>query len=1061
MDPLRGGPQGTVDPSGSLVPARPLLPWEVDLCEAIGLTPEEYLDFDARRANWAPPRPAAYDHIPDVQAPAVVSFIIPIVIGVALSAVAALIAPKPRAPGQADRKRRTDIRTEDVTGQSRFARDSGFSSVQSLAKLGETVPLIFAHRDHIPGLGGVRVESKLLWSQLMSMGAGQQVRLLATFGLGPTPFDFRPGYSGFAIGGQTLKNYTRAKIALYLRTAGGRINEGGKERYKEGTLKRWENGDPFSVFDDQQRRYLRHHCGTRTPETQTQFGLYNAMPNGSMFKVPYELVMVPRGKDVDDRVIEDSKRKKRKIEDSFAHYAAINSAGGRGSSGENEVRVDLQAGDELTYRIKGDTEPDRRYDPWGMADVNASTIDRRIAADDAIRVGDIYMAGEAVVVCESSDEGIWERGRTKTFQFRCLEPGPVELFEPSGTKNPPSGYCLQKVAFATVANNRECDVTEIGIKSTVWRQINGFANVNSHPGGSKVYAYEDVEDGGQLTLGTVTRYQRRISFFRLEFRPLGRAVSDDRWDTLTENLFAIRGNTPVPQYNSFRIDHRRGQYEYRLKPVSGGFVYRKRRGARVWVLDAKAGLQTFNFGGTLVSINAYDVKLDTEELCNRDWLITSGASLTGDNLRPFDVICDYKVYDNERTSAEDGPEHEVVFVNELVKDEPPQYPDLTVMGLRMNSTTEFSQLEQVSAWFSHGLMVERLIGFTQYEPLEPGVVWSTNNLSEIAYNLLTNERWGAGRLIGPQAVNRERCTVAAQFVHANRFTWDGVIDDSVALREWIFEQAGYCLLDFTILGGQFSLYPSVPFRSDFTIDTDWVVRERALFTDGNIRNLRVTWLPPQERQLFRGQALWRQEYPDGFPQVRSISVRLADGQGGRGDDPEEVFDMSGFATSRAHPFTFLRYALRLRQLVDHTVSFETTPHAALNLQPGDIFRLSSQVVHTSRLNNGSIDSEGFITSPTSFPPGTYPILFWRPGTIGTEAAEMIVSEYGRTDQDLLKGTVFSMRLESSVSRFYKVERLSRGEEGFVEIIGSYVPIDGQGRMAVLQWSDNDFIVEDG
>jgi len=33
---------------------------------------------------------------------------------------------------------------------------------------------------------------------------------------------------------------------------------------------------------------------------------------------------------------------------------------------------------------------------------------------------------------------------------------------------------LQRLAIATVANNRACDVTELGIKSTVWKRINGF-----------------------------------------------------------------------------------------------------------------------------------------------------------------------------------------------------------------------------------------------------------------------------------------------------------------------------------------------------------------------------------------------------------------------------------------------------------------------------------------------------------------------------------------------------------------------------------------------------------
>jgi hypothetical protein len=1058
VDALRGGSDGALVPFGSAAPARPLLSSEVDLCEAIGLTAEEYLHFDALRAAWKPERPPGYEAVPEVQAGPVLGFVINLVVGVALSAVSALIAPKPRGGSQA--KAPPQLKTADINQTTRFASTQGFSSVQELARLGETVPLIFCHRDHIPGLGGVRADGKLVWSQLLSTGSGQQLRIMATFGLARIPTDHRPSYAGYAIGDSTLKNYTRAKIALYFRENGGRISEFGPERYLEGTLQRHPGPDPFAVFDDRSNTDQPWLSGTRTPSTQTQFGCYQPMPNGSVYKVNYELIVVPRPRkdeedDWDWDVTDDADTKQDKVyRGRFSHYAAIKRAAGESGNGN---RVTVRPGDIVEYQIQGDTEKGSLYKPWGVEDVNASTIDRRISADDSIKVGDIYMAGEALVVCEKVDDGPWERGRTKTYFFRCLEEGEVRTYSPSEKHDKPESYCLQRVAIATVANNRECDITEIGIKSTVWRQINGFSNVNSHPGGDVVYNYG--REKGSITLGSLNRYNKRLSFFKLQFRPLGRSSDADGWIDITPDVFFVKGNAPVPQYNYLRISHPRGQYEFRMKPVSGGWIYHKMLGARAYMLRSGSRRRTVVRNGLLVTFEAEQVTLNGEMVSNTDWLIGREADLDNDNLRENDGICDYKVYDAERTSAEEEPEHEIVYVNEIVANQtPPQYPGLLMCGLRMSSTVEFSQFEQLSAWFTHGTMVERLIGRDQFNPLGPGVYWSTNNLGEIVYGLLTNTEWGAGKLIGPLAVNRERCTVAAQFVQANRFTWDGVMEERVNLREWIFQQAGYCLLDFTIIGGRFSLYPAVPFKADFTIDHEWRVQERALFTDGTIRNLKVTWLPPEERQLFRAQCLWRQEFPDGFAQIRSLSVRLSDAQGGRDNDPEELFDMSGFATSREHPLTFMRYALRLRQLVDHTAEFETTPHAALGLSPGEAIRLISSVVHTSRLNNGSIDSSGAITSTYDFADGTYPILFWPPGTVGVQEAEMEVAG-GRTTQGTLHDTVFALRQESAVSRFYKIERMARTREGFVRMTLSYLPVDSQGRLATLQWPEQDFVVE--
>ena len=41
--------------------------------------------------------------------------------------------------------------------------------------------------------------------------------------------------------------------------------------------------------------------------------------------------------------------------------------------------------------------------------------------------------------------------------------------------------------------------------------------------------------------------------------------------------------------------------------------------------------------------------------------------------------------------------------------------------------------------------------------------------------------------------------------------------------------------------------------------------------------------------------------------------------------------------------SFLRYAQNLHKVVDHAIKFETTPQSAMSLEPGDYFRVASQV----------------------------------------------------------------------------------------------------------------------
>ena len=335
---------------------------------------------------------------------------------------------------------------------------------------------------------------------------------------------------------------------------------------------------------------------------------------------------------------------------------------------------------------------------------------------------------------------------------------------------------------------------------------------------------------------------------------------------------------------------------------------------------------------------------------------------------------------------------------------------------------------------------------------------STNLLPEIAYALLTDKKLGAGELIGAEQVSRARMTEAAKFCEKNSFFWDGVIDQKLNLRQWIFEQAGYCLLDFTILGGQFSLVPSVPVNADWSINHGAKPEIKALFTDGNIKDLKVSFLSPEERQLFTGVATWRDEKKNGFPETRTVSMRLSNAEGGSDNDPVETFDMSGFCTSPAHARTFLKYALRTRQLVDHGLVFLTTPQSAMGLEPGEYFRLVSEVTHTSRFNNGTIGEDGTIQCVDTMSDGGHSILYWEPGTEGVKSARLVVKNGKAQDTDL-RGTLFTVKNSTTTDRVYKVESLTYGEEGFVEVAASFVPLTKYGSLAVLQWSDSSFVVD--
>ena len=1296
---------------------RVLLPAEIELCKTVGITEDEYWYFIELAQAYNGKRPKEYDEIPYVVnmpfVGTVVSFLASgtaaanLVLGIILTVVSVLLAPKPRAP-----KTPPSLTTAGQTGPKRFAPQTGFNSVQELARLGEIIPLVFTKQEtEVNGdskiyYGGVRINTRLLWSQMLSLGSGQQLKALFMISLGDLAS--KPDFAGYAIGDLLLKNYINKKLALYIMTDGGRPQE-GPEKYSEGTLEPQvdRNGSQFSDvmsvdWDQDTGAKDTIVSGTRTPNTQTQFGVYSPMPNSMRYRVPYELVL--KQKNLKDQNKKDIDTKRRKIKTSFPRYASILKYDG---SETNRNSFIAEKNKDIQYTI-GDmdteTEFGEDFDPWGVEDVKSAIDASREESDDAIQIGESYLIGSALAVCISKSRPIWTSKHYQDCVFRVDEPGKIDVRGgTAGLKGAHKGYQLltiQKCAIGTISNSKACDVTEIGLKSRVFKQVTSFPNVNSHPGAVGTNEVnEDTTDGvvkryndddGNISLGGMSKYLTRYSFFRLQAREAGINDPDADWNYIDEVPFGIRGNSPQPQYNFIRIGHYsnpRKEFEFRFIPFPGnlvkeefmdqlpirilsasgkllsydvkpneqkfdvffkgslenlrsgdasntewflgdlptaidggkvnnllittdGFIprstrwieverreteaaniskgrlnalirYNKTTGGSTWtwgnnknhpywreyignrnrtVNDAfKAGSgitvgdpykqpyldrdDGFRYGvgpfiveqtrrrkplkpglyygmikyemkeadvepvvhtniatstngsgtGLTVNLKIYN-KVDSSDYAGANWEINERGSgykdtdtisipatsnfpginnidiitdfsefVSGDNaepwpdgknLNPFDAITDYYQYDAERSSHQEGPEHEIVYVNEQSSTtKRPSYEfeqaGIANVALRLSSSKEWNSFSQFSVYIKQGIKVERLIDNT---------TGATNLFPEIVYALLTNEKFGLAGLVGVPSVDKERMTIAAKFCEANGFYWDGVITDKQNIREFIYQNAIFNLLDFTILGGKFSLFPSVPFDPDnFEIFKEQKPTVRALFTDGNTRNLKVSFLTPEERQNFIGTVYFRKEVPNGFPETLSQTLTIDT------DDeniivekfPIEVFDMSDFCTSEEHAETFLKHALKIREKVDHGIKFETTPQAALGLKPGDYIRFISEATHTSRFENGVISPDGVVQSVGNDSLSNVNIYHWKPGTQEVKETVLNVVNGKATDANLY-GSVFTVKQTTESNRLYKTESITYTDEGLIEVSASHAPLLSDGTLATINYIDTDF-----
>ena len=1294
-----------------------LLPAEVELCETVGITEDEYWYFIELAQAFNGKRPKEYDEIPYVingfistivSAISASQVATQLVLGIILTLVSVLLAPKPRAP-----KTPPSLTTAGQTGPKRFAPQTGFNSVQELAKLGEIIPLVFTKQEtEVNGdskiyYGGVRVNTRLLWSQMLSLGSGQQLKALFMIGLGNLAS--KPDFAGYAIGDLLLKNYINKKLALYIMTDGGRPQE-GPEKYSEGTLEPQvdRNGSQFSDimsvdWDQNTGATDTIVSGTRAPNTQVQFGVYSPMPNSMRYRVAYELVL--KQKNLKDQNKRDIDTKRTKLRTSFPRYASILKYDG---SETDRNRFIAEKNKDIQYTI-GDmdtqTEFGENFEPWGVEDVKSAVDASREESDDAIQVGESYLIGSALAVCISKSRPIWTSKHYQDCVFRVDEPGKIDVRGgTAGLKGAHKGYQLltiQKCAIGTISNSKACDVTEIGLKSKVFKQVTSFPNVNSHPGavGTNTVDADNTdgvvkrynEDDGNISLGGMSKYLTRYSFFRLQAREAG--INEADWNYIDEGVpFGIRGNSPQPQYNFIRIGHYstpRKEFEFRFIPFPGNLVKEEfiDRNNPIRILSASGELLTYDVAPNEQRFDVFfkgsEEKLRSGDASNTEWFLGdlptdtdggkvnkllkntdgiiprstrwieidrrtptesqitsgrqtalvhlqstegskwqwgnqknhpywneyignrnrdindplregsgitvgdpykqpyidrddgfrygvgpfiveqtrrrrplkpgkyygmikyemkeadvepvvhtnlatstsgSGTGLTvnlkiynevdssnyagarweinergsgykdtdtisipatgnfpginnidivtdfsefvsepwpeGKNLNPFDAVTDYYQYDAERSSHQDGPEHEIVYVNEQSSStKKPIYEfdqaGIANVALRLSSSKEWNSFSQFSAYIKQGIKVENI---AQGRPADVPIFGPTNLFPEIVYALLIDKKFGLADLVGVPSVDKERMIIAAKFCEANGFYWDGVITDKQNIREFIYQNAIFNLLDFTILGGKFSLFPSVPFDPDsFEIRREQRPTVRALFTDGNTRNLKVSFLAPEERQNFIGTVYFRKEIPNGFSETlsKTLTIDIDDENVLVEKFPIEVFDMSDFCTSEEHAETFLKHALKIREKVDHGIKFETTPQAALGLKPGDYIRFISEATHTNRFENGVISSDGVVQSVGNSSLSNVNIYHWKPGT--QEVGEAVLNVVnGKTTNANLYGSVFTVKQTTESNRLYKTESITYTDEGLIEVSASHAPLLSDGTLATINYIDTDF-----
>ena len=541
------------------------------------------------------------------------NFVIPLVIGIALSFLASLLAPKPKVPEQ----RQLDVNQvqgQNLVNGARYTPKSGFDSVQNVVELGSVVPLVYANRQRIDGVsyGGVRVNTNLIWSQLLSIGGGQLLRAVFLVGEAEiTDLDAEQ----FALGNNLINGYDLTsdfgRLTIYSSPDGGRLQSadriaGALAANDIGNAQNSGGGDVFQVRGVG-NSYTTDFCFTSTPSNQTTFGLYGFI--GSNFPFRINPIFRPGviAETRSDGELNCASDRQQLAERNKQNYVFPGRAGVEGAS---DSYVSVGVGDSITVRIYSSSDVERKFNSGDdgeatCTDVGQGVSSRQRSNDEQLNIGDIYRIGSALGICidRSNDAFVSDAdndpvgGGVSTFAtFQVLRAGSYHqwtaatLQDDGGFNATQRSHVLQS-AEAIFSTERQGRVVEVGIRSNSQINISGLCNFGDARGYRRIDFDacdkddgKDVEDADltNFTSGQFSTFETRYSFFRISYRVAG---SDDAYTDVNQ-LFGIRSTTGVAVYNYIRFEFPTvSRWEIRMTPVSGWEVRNNVATGDLLVLD--------------------------------------------------------------------------------------------------------------------------------------------------------------------------------------------------------------------------------------------------------------------------------------------------------------------------------------------------------------------------------------------------------------------------------------------------------------------------------------------
>jgi hypothetical protein len=714
------------------------------------------------------------------------------------------------------------------------------------------------------------------------------------------------------------------------------------------------------------------------------------------------------------------------------------------------------------------------------SDVASTVTGRQKAWDDGIVIGDLYKCGSAIAVCTSrspsdkifvsdSEDGANGTGQTINAVFNVVKAGTAATvttgtLTANGTtttarNTATSAPHLLRCALGTVSTTSECRIAEIGIRSNLGVRINNLCSFRDSPTFNDVDGRaclfkegDNIKRGKKVNVdifqsGVISTIEERYSFFRVSFRESGNSSF-----TELSQCFGVRSSTDQSVFNYLSLQMpSTKRWEYRFEPLSGWEIRSGTASGALVILDAKlSSVVTDSSGGVSWRANG-----ETVSRSRSTFTITPTKRESIGLPRPdennyadaWGKLAEAFIYEQIQSSAASGPEHEIVYINEIKENQSaPQYTGIALVGINAVSAFEWRQFSQFSAYVNGGTRVRRLLNNLSLGP--------SHLFPDIALDRFTNTKYGPGR-INDDLIDIASFQSAAQWCQDRKYFFDGpVMLATNSPRQWTADIAATMLLDFREINGRYSLSQSLSFSP---------IAPKALFTAGNIaeNSFKFETVFTDDLQPVSVSVKWREERgstaldnPGLFPEVREVLVREAS-PNGSDSNPQESIDLSDYVTNENHAIDVAKFRIRAKRLRDHIVSFSTTYDGlegiCSELYPGDYIRVAMDISVYNQFNNGAVLANGTVVSTQNLAAGSYNVIAWDGTSNNPTNTTLVVASNGNASPT---GIIFTVKQSGTEVRTYQVLSISPTDSGTFNIEAVHSPVDASGNLLMVAGWDS-------